>query len=193
MSIDYEQLRALVQEAMFPNGGINTPSAPVGVPQRMPAADTDAKEQDMGDPEANEKYDVALAAREATEKLVVALDKPIYDNAYEYAFKASACLRKVLNSLEESGAHPMPTQRVVAPPANQQRYNGAGGGDYGGGAVGGFIGDAFGGLEEAATLSDEQASNVLSVVNLYMELSDDEREGFHDAINKENGAGPVEE
>ena len=79
----------------------------------------------MGDPEANKKYDVALAAREATEKLVEALDEPIYDSAYEYAFKASACLRKALNSLEESGAHPMPTQRVVAPPAKMQKYAGS--------------------------------------------------------------------
>tara|TARA_A100000172_G_scaffold20201_1_gene11347 strand:- start:1267 stop:1734 length:468 start_codon:yes stop_codon:yes gene_type:complete len=122
MSIDYEQLRALVKEAMFTGGGINEPSAPEGVPHRMPAADTSDKEQDMGDEEANELYDVALAAREATEKLVVALDNPVYDSAYEFAFKATGCLRQVLNSLEESGAHPMPTQRVVAPPKKMQKY-----------------------------------------------------------------------
>mgnify|MGYP003129298805 CR=1 FL=1 len=146
MSIDYEQLRALVQEAMFTGGGINEPSYPEAIPARMPAADTDAKEQDMGDPEANEKYDVALAAREATEKLVVALDEPIYDNAYEFAFKASACLRKVLNSLEESGAHPMPTQRVVAPPAKMQKY--AGSVPYQGALAYGANGVAAGMIEE---------------------------------------------
>jgi len=122
MTIDYKQLEALVKEAMFTGGGINEPSAPEGVPHRMPAADNDEKEQDKGDPEANRLYDIALAAREATEKLVVALEEPIYDDAYEHAFKASACLRKALNSLEGSGAHPMPSQRVVAPDKEQQPY-----------------------------------------------------------------------
>ena len=122
MSVDYEQLKAFVKEAMFTRGGINEPSNPVGVPIRTPSADTRDKEQDMGDPAANAMYDIALAAREATENLVEALDDPFYDNAYEQAFKASACLRRVLNSLEESGAHPMPDQRVVAPPQRLQRY-----------------------------------------------------------------------
>ena len=45
---------ALVKEAMFTGGGINEPSAPEGVPHRMPAADNDEKEQDKGDPEANQ-------------------------------------------------------------------------------------------------------------------------------------------
>ena len=79
MTIDYKQLEALVREAMFTGGGINEPSAPEGVPHRMPAADNDEKEQDKGDPEANRLYDVALAAREAAEKLVEALDEPVYD------------------------------------------------------------------------------------------------------------------
>jgi hypothetical protein len=143
MNIDYKQLQALVREAMFTGGGINEPSAPEGVPHRMPAADNDEKEQDKGDPEANRLYDVALAAREAAEKLVEALDEPIYDDAYEHAFKASACLRKALNSLEGSGAHPMPDQRVVAPDKEQQPYGMGGSGamnyysmgyaDFGGG------------------------------------------------------------
>ena len=143
MTIDYKQLEALVKEAMFTGGGINEPSAPEGVPHRMPAADNDEKEQDKGDPEANRLYDIALAAREAAEKLVVALDEPIYDDAYEHAFKASACLRKALNSLEGSGAHPMPGQRVVAPDKEQQPYGmgsanamgyyGMGYADFGGG------------------------------------------------------------
>ena len=149
MTIDYEQLRSLVKEAMFTGGGINEPSAPEGIPHRMPAADTQGKEQDMGDPQANEMYDVALTAREAAERLVVALDDPAFDQAYEYAFKASACLRKVLNSIEASGAHPMPDQRVVAPPRDQQRYSG-GGGDYAGGAMIGADGPA---LQEASAVS----------------------------------------
>ena len=136
MSIDYEQLKLFVQEAMFTQGGINEPSAPVGIPHRMPAADDSEKEQDKGDPVANKLYDYALAAREAAEKLVVKLDDPFYDDAYENAFKASACLRKALNSLEGSGAHPMPDQRVVAPPGNQQKYN----------AYANDAGDYFGGL-----------------------------------------------
>ena len=124
MSIDYNQLKTLVKEAMFTGGGINEPSAPEGIPHRMPAANTGNKEQNMGDPEANEKYDLALAAREATEILVESLDQAIYDGAYEHAFKASACLRRALNELIGIGAHPMPTQRVVAPPGYQQKYTG---------------------------------------------------------------------
>jgi len=120
MTIDYEQLKLFVKEAMFTGGGINEPSAPEGIPHRMPAAEPSKR---TGDQEANELYGVALVAREATEKLVVALDNPIYDDAYEYAFKATACLRKALNSLESSGAEPAPEDRVVAPPQWQQPYN----------------------------------------------------------------------
>ena len=150
MSIDYKQLRTLVKEAMFTSGGINEPSAPEGVPHRMPAADTDEKEQDMGDPEANEKYDICLAAREATEKLVEALDQPLYDGAYEHAFKATRALGEALNELVAVGAHPMPDQRVVALPPDQQKYTGGGsGGDYAGG-MGIAGGDGFGGFQEAA-------------------------------------------
>ena len=137
MSVDYEQLRLFVKEAMFTGGGINEPSAPEGVPHRMPAADTADKEQEMGDPKANKMYEVALAAREATEELVEALDDPIFDGAYEYAFKASSCLRRVLNSLEESGAHPMPSQVVVAPPNDQQKFGTGGGNPYSGAMDGG--------------------------------------------------------
>ena len=149
MTIDYKQLQALVREAMFTGGGINEPSAPEGVPHRMPAADTETPEQDKGDPEANRLYDVALAAREAAEKLVEALDEPIYDDAYEHAFKASACLRKALNSLEGSGAHPMPDQRVVAPDKEQQPYGmgGSGAMNYYSMGYAGF-GDGGAGLEE---------------------------------------------
>ena len=147
MTIDYKQLEALVREAMFTGGGINEPSAPEGVPHRMPAADTDTPEQEKGDPEANRLYDVALAAREAAEKLVEALDEPIYDDAYEHAFKASACLRKALNSLEGSGAHPMPDQRVVAPDKEQQPFGMGGGMDYYSMGYAG-VGDMGAGLEE---------------------------------------------
>jgi hypothetical protein len=152
MTIDYKQLETLVREAMFTGGGINEPSAPMGVPHRMPAAEPSDKEQDMGEEEVNEKYDIALAAREATEQLVEALDEPIYDGAYEHAFKASANLRKALNSLIEVGAHPMPKQRVVAPDPGEQMYSagGSNAGNYTGG-MGGFamsMGDGAGGMME---------------------------------------------
>jgi len=125
MTVDYKQLKRFVIEELAVDGpgGMMAPSAPKDIPHRMPAADGWDKEQDQGDPEANELYDVAMAAREAAETLVEALDDPIFDKAYEHAFKASASLRRVLNELEESGAHPMPQQRVVAPPPNQQKYN----------------------------------------------------------------------
>lgn len=150
MTIDYDQLKSFVKEAMFTGGGIMEPSAPEDVPHRMPAAEPSGKEQDMGDPKANKLYDLALIAREATEQLVESLDEPIFDGAYEHAFKASACLRRVLNSLEESGAHPMPDQRVVAPPPWLQKYGTSGGNPYSGGVQG--TGAAFSGgagLEEA--------------------------------------------
>ena len=150
MTIDYKQLKTLVKEAMFTGGGVNEPSAPEGIPHRMPAAETEPKDQDQGTEEANELYDVALTAREATAQLVEALDDPIFDAAYEHAFKASACLRRVLNSLEESGAHPMPQQRVVAPPPNMQKYAG---GANAGGFAGGMGTAAMGGdMFEAADL-----------------------------------------
>jgi hypothetical protein len=88
-------------------------------------------------------YDIALAAREATEELVEALDDPIFDAAYEHAFKASSCLRRVFNSLEETGAHPMPDRQVVPPAPRRQKYFG--------GSMGGFAGDAAsaeGGIQE---------------------------------------------
>ena len=152
MSVNYEQLKLLVKEAMFTGGGINEPSAPEGIPHRMPAAEPSDKEQDQGNEKANELYAKALTAREAAAQLVEALDEPIYDDAYEHAFKASACLRRALNSLEGSGAHPMPQQRVVAPPKWQQKYGaGSNAGDYaGGGMLGTGMGSTLGmgGLQE---------------------------------------------
>ena len=59
MSIDYKQLQALVKEAMFTSGGINEPSAPEGIPHRMPAGDSGDRQQDMGDPKANKLYALA--------------------------------------------------------------------------------------------------------------------------------------
>ena len=150
MSIDYKQLELLVREAMFTGGGINEPSAPEGVPFRTGAGDLDDKEQDMGDEEANHLYEIALAAREATEKLVEALDQPIYDGAYEHAFKATRALGEALNELVAVGAHPMPDQRVVALPVDQQKYVAGGAmGDFAGGAMVGTGDGGFGGMEES--------------------------------------------
>jgi len=126
MTVDYKQLKSFVKEAIAMNSGdYALSSGPVGVPHRMPAADNREKEQDRGDPRANELYEQALKARAATEDLVEALDEPIFDDAYEHAFKASACLRRALNSLESAGAHPTPEQRVVAPPSYEQPYAGS--------------------------------------------------------------------
>jgi len=137
MSINYKQLKSFVKEAMFTGGGINEPSAPEGIPHRMGSQRDSDQEQNMGDPEANKLYEVGLVAREAAEELVEVLDDPTYDEAYEFAFKASANLRKALNTIISMGAHPMPSQRVVAQPQNQQRYNAQGtqaGNYFGGGA-----------------------------------------------------------
>lgn len=156
MSINYKQLKDLVLQELVGDGpgGEMGASAPADVPHRMPAADPPEKEQDMGDDKANELYEVALVAREATEKLVEALDEPIYDGAYEHAFKASACLRRCLNELVGVGAHPMPWQRVVAAPRYQQKYSGQGrnnnsAGDFAGGMAGAGFAMPLGMQEEA--------------------------------------------
>jgi len=143
----------------------------------MPAAEPSGKEQDMGDLKANKLYDLALIAREATEQLVESLDEPIFDGAYEHAFKASACLRRTLNSLIESGAHPMPAQHVVSPPPWLQKYGTSGGNPYSGGVQGtgaAFAGGA--GLEEA---EKELAGFGSGVV----------RQQAHGLSRKEKGAG----
>ena len=182
MSVDYAQLKTFVKEAMFTGGGINEPSAPEGVPHRMPAADRDTKEQDRGDPKANELYDLALAAREATEVLVEALDEVIYDGAYEHAFKASACLRRALNELETTGAHPMPVQRVVSPPAYQQKYTAgsSGAGSYSsfgpGYSAGGMMGEGAGDIPAAIAAAVEAHEAAQAEVAA---LSDDDREKFN--------------
>jgi len=171
MSIDYKQLETMVKEAMFTGGGINSPSAPEGIPHRMPAADTDEKEQDKGDPKANKLYDIALTAREATEQLVEALDEPVYDDAYEHAYKATMCLRKALNALIADNAHPMPTQRVVAPDKYEQPYGVGGGMNYSAMGFADFGGDGVG-LEESL---DNLQPAVRNVVKAMMGLSDAEK------------------
>ena len=169
MNVDYTQLKALVKEEMFTGGGINEPSAPEGVPHRMPGSDYEAPEQDRGDAKANKLYEKALKAREATEQLVEALDEPIFDDAYEQAYKATMCLRKVLNNLEQTGAHPMPQQRVVAPPVNQQRFNSSGGmGTLDYSAMG--YGD-FGGLEEEIKSGDAEVDDA---IEMYERLDDNQ-------------------
>lgn len=156
MTIDYEQLKLFVKEAMFTGGGINEPSAPRGVPHRMPAADLSKR---TGDEEANKLYGVALTAREATENLVVALDNPVFDDAYEAAFKASACMRQVLNSLESAGASPAPEDRVVAPAQWEQPYNAGAQGM--GGSASGVVWPGY--LDETASSlpADNQRKNTI--------------------------------
>jgi hypothetical protein len=194
MSINYEQLKMFVREELAEDampgapasmvdspGGMMAPSAPANVPHRMPAADPP---KDKGDPVVNKLYDVALVAREATEKLVVALDEPIFDNAYEYAFKASASLRKALNSLEASGARPKAAQRVVAPPAGRQKYRD--GASYQGPSAMGSV-SAFGAHSPGVALSDiSEASLDLAtfstklkgVIEAYENLNDEELQLF---------------
>lgn len=101
-------------------GGIMDPNMVPFVPHREPAADPPTPSIE---PTKEDKlYTLALVAREATEKLVKALDEPIYDTAYENAFKATQALRKALNALIATGAQPTPEQRVVAPPMDKQPW-----------------------------------------------------------------------
>ena len=119
-------IRQELGEAMYIDGGINEPSAPEGVPHRMPAAQApkDDERKDVDD-----KYDLAFKAREATENLVKHLDTSIYDDAYESAYKATMALRDVLNTLIELGASAENEKAVVAPPEIDQKYDG-GRGDF---------------------------------------------------------------
>ena len=176
MTVDYKQLRTFVKEAMFTGGGINEPSAPEGVPHRTPAADDPEKEQNMGDSKANELYAIALAAREATEDLVEALDDPVYDGPYENAFKASACLRRVLNEIQALGAHPMPSQHVVPPPTDQQKYAGFGS-SYGGYNARGWGGN-YGGFEEGKLDVAGVEGVVKEAIELYKTMTETDRRAF---------------
>ena len=175
MPVNYNQLKNLVLQelAVGDSGGVMGPSAPAGVPHRMPASQNTDQEHEMGDPDVNEKYAVALTAREATEQLVETLDQPIYDGAYEHAFKASACLRRALNELVNVGAHPMPVQHVVAAPRQQQKYTaGSNMGDYFAG-VGGY-GDTGGGMME----ENMEDPEVQKAIQAYEVLNPDQIEIF---------------
>lgn len=106
------------------DGGIMDPNMAPFVPHRMGAGEPSVDPVDSPvEEEASKLYDIALEAREATERLIVALDNPIFDTAYEDAFKATNCLRRVLNSLLDMGASPDPEQRVVAPDTIKQDYS----------------------------------------------------------------------
>ena len=120
--VNFAELRALVERQLeeFVGEPAATQMVP-SVPHRQPAADPPKDEEPT---DADQMYDFAYDAREATELLVAKLEDPIFDDAFEYAFRASACLRKVLNSLMESGARPKPDKRVVAPRKNTQKYFG---------------------------------------------------------------------
>ena len=115
-----QAIRQLVKNMLLEfDGGIMSPDMVPFVPHREPAADPPTSEDEEPN-EADHLYKVALVAREATEALVVALKNPIYDEAYEHAFKATMSLREVLNSIDTMGAEPQPEDRVVAPPADEQ-------------------------------------------------------------------------
>jgi hypothetical protein len=127
--INFAELKALVERQLKEfDGGIMSPDMVPFVPHRQPAADP-PKEKEYT--EADELYDLGFEAREATETLVEALDDPSYDDAFEHAFRASACLRRALNSLIDQGAKPLAHKRVVAPKKSLQKYFGKRqGGEY---------------------------------------------------------------
>ena len=109
-------------------GGIMDPGMVPFVPHREPAADT--ADEPSEPTETDLLYKVAVKARLATEDLVKALDHPIYDQAYEAAFKASSALRDALNALEAVGADPEPEDRIVAPGEDEQPAGVASGVSY---------------------------------------------------------------
>jgi hypothetical protein len=88
------------------------------VPRKAPATDIDPEEYIPT--ETDRLYKLAVKARIATEELVKQLDEPIYDGAYELAFKASMSLRETLNELIAVGAEPEVEDRIVAPGTDEQ-------------------------------------------------------------------------
>ena len=106
-----------------PSAGILDPDSGPFVPHAMGASNpSDEPVEDPKADKADKFYKLALVAREATEVLVAAIDDPIFDEAYEHAFKATHSLREVLNSLIDSGARPEPEEMVVPGPARLQKY-----------------------------------------------------------------------
>jgi len=95
------------------------------IPHKTPAADIDPEEHTPTD--TDHLYKLAVKARIATEELVKQLDEPIYDGAYEHAFKATMSLRHALNQLIALGAEPKEEDRIVAPPKDDQPGNNSGG------------------------------------------------------------------
>ena len=110
-----------LNELLGPDGGIMDPNMVPFVPHREPASDPPIGKASEND-EATRLYRIALVAREATEELIVALEDPIYDDAYEGAYKATMSLRQVLNALKEKGAEPTAEEEVVAPPKGEQPW-----------------------------------------------------------------------
>ena len=108
----------VVQQLNELNGGIMDPNMVPFVPHREPAADPPKEPEE--DTEVDRLYRIAVKARLATEELVRALDDPIHDQAYDSAFKATMALRDSLNSLIDQGANPIDSERIVAPPENEQ-------------------------------------------------------------------------
>jgi hypothetical protein len=112
-------IKALVeQELREIDGGIMDPNMVPFVPHRMPGSDTGNEPREPT--KTDRLYSVAVKARIATEDLVKALDEPIYDQAYEAAFKATMALRDSLNALMAVGAHPPNRDRIVAPDVEEQ-------------------------------------------------------------------------
>jgi len=112
-------IKALVeQELREIDGGIMDPNMVPFVPHRMPGSDTGNEPREPT--KTDRLYSVAVKARIATEDLVKALDEPIYDQAYEAAFKATMALRDSLNALMAVGAHPPNRERIVAPDVEEQ-------------------------------------------------------------------------
>jgi len=95
------------------------------VPHRASGSDT--ADEPHEPTKTDRLYELAVTARLATEALVKALDNPIYDGAYEHAFKATMSLREALNALIAVGAEPEEKDHIVAPPPDEQP-----GGDSGG-------------------------------------------------------------
>ena len=172
--INFAGLKALVERQLTEfDGGIMSPDMVPFVPHRQPAADPPIDKEYT---DADKMYDIAFKAREATEELVEALDDPTYDDAFEYGFRASACLIRVLNALIDNGARPPTEKRVVAPKKSIQKYFGK---NQGGSQFlpatysGGDLEEGLGGASEAlAALQAEFAPKIKSFIATHPEEKD---------------------
>ena len=77
----------------------------------------------------------------------------------------------------------MPSQRVVAPPVNQQKYSSGGGGDYAGGVpLGGFVGGVLDEETDIAGALEVENPTAKEFLNKFHKFTDEDRKAVIAAL-----------